>query len=84
MAVVNEELFVVEVEGYEGVDGSIIVRNDRAADDPAFGKTDILYCIAQLDSDGILRFQDWGYRTPEEARAVLHVHPSQSANAVDQ
>ena len=63
--------FVVEVEGYEGEDGQILVENDRADGSPAFGMRDKIYCIAQLDDDGVIRFNDWGYATAAEARKAL-------------
>ena len=56
---------IVEVDGFEGDHGSIVVTNDRA---PRQGLGDKLYCLGVLDSTGVVRFVDWGYATIEEAR----------------
>jgi hypothetical protein len=61
---------IVEVEGYEGVDGEIAVTNFRA-ETQSFGVPDKIYCIGRLDPDGVVRFSDWGYATAEEARASI-------------
>lgn len=61
---------IVEVEGYEGQDGEIVVQNWRA-DKPGFGVSHIIYCIAALGDDGVVRFDDWGYATADEAREAL-------------
>lgn len=63
---------VIEVEGYEGEDGSIVVWNDRAARGRGFGVSEKLYCIGAVGADGVVRFNDWGYATAEEARAALN------------
>ena len=57
---------IVEVEGYEGEVGSIIVTNDEAPSEPPR-----IYCIGQIGEDGILRFIDWGYATAAEAEEAL-------------
>lgn len=62
---------IVEVEGYEGQDGEIVVENWRA-NQPGFGVSNIIYCIAALGDDGVVRFDDWGYATAEEAREALN------------
>ena len=61
-------MLIVEVEGYEGEDGSIIVSNDRALTTRKCGAPDKLYCLAIQGEDGVIRFIDWGYATIEEAR----------------
>ena len=52
--------FIVEVEGYEGEDGQILVDNYRANGTPKFGSPDKIYCIAAMDADGVIRINDWG------------------------
>ncbi len=59
--------FVIEVEGYEGRDGEIVVVNECARDDPSCGRPHLLYCVGEQGDDGVIRFFDWGYRTIEEA-----------------
>jgi hypothetical protein len=61
---------IIEVEGYEGEDGSIVVWNDRAARS-GLGVSDRIYCIGEMAADGVIRFNDWGYATAAEARAAL-------------
>jgi hypothetical protein len=61
---------IVEVEGFEGEDGEIVVENWRA-DRKGDGLSHILYCIAALGEDGVVRFDDWGYATAEEAKEAL-------------
>lgn len=62
-------LIIIEVQGFEGETGSIIVANDRA-DSDGLGKGDRLYCVAELDDTDVARFVDWGYATIAEARAA--------------
>ena len=59
--------FIVEVEGFEGERGAIVVEND---DVPS--PQPRLYCIGLLkdDHDGVIRFVDWGYPTIKSARAA--------------
>ena len=62
----SERQLIVEVEGYEGEVGSIVVTNDRvAAESPR------IYCIGTVGPDGVLRFNDWGYATAAEAEDAL-------------
>ena len=61
---------IIEVEGYEGENGSIVVWNERAARS-GLGVSDRIYCIGEMAADGVIRFNDWGYATAEEAREVL-------------
>jgi len=65
---------IIEVEGYEGEDGSIVVWNDRAARGRGFGLSDRIYCIGEMAADGVVRFNDWGYATAEEAREAVGGH----------
>jgi hypothetical protein len=65
----SNRLIIIEVEGFEGEAGSIVVTNDRA-DSDGLGKGDRLYCIAELDVADVARFVDWGYATIAEARAA--------------
>ena len=62
---------IVEVEGYEGEDGEIVVENFRAATGAEFGRSDQIYCIAEMGADGMIRFNDWGYATAAEAREAV-------------
>ena len=59
--------FVVEVEGFEGERGAIVVQNDDVPEGQPR-----LYCIGVLrdDRDGVIRFIDWGYPTIAAARAA--------------
>ena len=59
--------FIVEVEGFEGERGEIVVTNDDSSE-----TTPRLYCIGLLadDHDGVVRFVDWGYPTIASARAA--------------
>lgn len=50
---------IVEVEGYEGDNGDILVNGSDTA---------MLYCIGMIESDGVLRFVDWGYESAAIAR----------------
>jgi hypothetical protein len=59
-------LVVIEIEGYEGEDGAIVVENYRS-----LGVRDRLYCIGELGDDGVVRIIDFGYATVEEASKVL-------------
>lgn len=61
---------IVEVEGYEGEDGQIVVENYRA-ERLGMGKPNIIYCIASLSENGLVTLNDWGYATLEEARMAL-------------
>ena len=63
-------LIIVEVEGYDSEDGSIVVENHRARR-RGLGRGDIIYCIGRNEGDGVVRFNDWGYATIEEARAAV-------------
>jgi len=63
---------IIEVEGYEGQDGSISVLNERALRSKAFGVPEKIYCIGAMGADGVIRFDDWGYATAEQARYALH------------
>ena len=64
------DLVIVEVEGYESEDGSIVVENHRA-ERCGVGRANIIYCIGTVDGDGVVRFNDWGYATIEEARVAI-------------
>ena len=64
------DIIVVEVEGYDSEDGSIVVENHRA-ERRGLGRANIIYCIGRADSDGVVRLNDWGYATVEEARAAI-------------
>jgi hypothetical protein len=35
------------------------------------GRPNVIYCIASVDKDGLVRLTDWGYATFEEARTAL-------------
>ena len=61
---------IVEVEGYEGDDGEIVVQNFRA-ERLGMGKPHIIYCIGEVDGHGLVRLNDWGYATEAEARKAL-------------
>jgi hypothetical protein len=61
---------IVEVEGYEGEDGQIVVENHRA-ERIGMGRPNVIYCIGSVDKDGLVRLTDWGYATFEEARTAL-------------
>jgi hypothetical protein len=61
---------IVEVEGYEGDDGEIVVHNFRA-ERLGMGKPHIIYCIGEIDDHGLVRLGDWGYATEAEARQAL-------------
>lgn len=63
-----QSTIIVEVEGFEGELGRIEITNARA--EAGLGRDDRLYCVAQVDADGIARFVDWGYATIDEARAA--------------
>ena len=43
---------------------------------------DRIYCIGEVDDDGVVRFLDWGYATADEARADDHDTAARSACAV--
>ena len=46
------------------------------------GVGDRIYCIGELDDDGVVRFHDWGYATAQEARdALRHLSRPKSADA---
>lgn len=62
-----DRTLIIEVEGFEGEDGSIEVRNHRA-DAGEGGTPDRLFCVAVIDESGVGRFVDWGYATVDEAR----------------
>ncbi len=68
---VSRQHLIVEVEGYDGASGRIVVENDRADGSARFGTRDKIYCIATLGPDGVVRFTDWGYATANEARATI-------------
>ena len=63
-------LIIVEVEGYDSEDGSIVVENHRTERLGA-GRGNVIYCIGTIEGDGVVRFNDWGYATIEEARAAI-------------
>lgn len=71
---------IVEVEGYDGEDGTIMVLNGRA-ESIGLGVEHKLDCIASLDPDGVVRFNDWGYATAEEAQLALKGRLRAQANA---
>lgn len=71
--------FIVEVEGFDGEDGRIVVENDRADGSRAFGDPDKIYCIAAMGDDGVVRFNDWGYATAAEALDALAARNRASA-----
>jgi hypothetical protein len=59
----DTELFIVEVESFEGQDAAISVTD---ADGAALRA---LYCIARRDeASGVLRLVDYGYASINEAR----------------
>ena len=62
---------IIEVEGYDGESGAIIVTNHRAGPPEELGSNDRIFCIGELDDEGVVRFLDWGYATAEEARDAL-------------
>ena len=65
---------IVEVEGFQGEDSSIIVVRDGEEPRPDTH----VYCIGVLDGD-VVRLVDWGYLSEEDARQVLrkeHEHES--------
>lgn len=64
-----DRTLIIEVEGFEGEDGSIEVRNHRAEAGEG-GAPDRLFCVALVDESGVGRFVDWGYATVAEARAA--------------
>jgi hypothetical protein len=64
----QEPMLIIEVEGYAGDDGQIVVTNHRAAE--GLGTPTRLYCVGALGGDGVVRLVDWGYATAEEARAA--------------
>lgn len=57
---------IVEIEGYVGAGGEIIVVNALAED--GIGRDDRLFCIASQDDDGVFRLIDWGYATLADAQ----------------
>lgn len=59
----NRELFIVEVDSFEGEHASVSVTDVNGAPLHA------LYCIARRDSkSGVLQFVDYGYASVNEAR----------------
>lgn len=62
-----DHTLIIEVEGFQGEDGSIEVRNHRAEAGEG-GAPDRLFCVAVVDESGVGRFVDWGYATVAEAR----------------
>lgn len=60
--------FIIEVEGFEGREGEILVTNDRGARGYSLGRPDVLFCVGSMGTDGVIQFLDWGYATIEEAR----------------
>ena len=75
--------FIVEVEGYDGDDGEIVVSNYRSANTPPFGAPDKVYCIGEMGTDGVIRFHDWGYATAKEARDALRWRPRSAIEHLD-
>jgi hypothetical protein len=73
---------IVEVEGYEGEDGQIVVENYRA-ERIGMGRPNTIYCIASVDKDGLVRLTDWGYATLEEARTALGYRKSAQSRKAD-
>jgi hypothetical protein len=67
-APMHEPLVIVEVDSFRGANGEIRVTNERAADGE--GSATRLFCVGALGGDGVIRFVDWGYPTPEAARAA--------------
>lgn len=66
-----DKVVLVEVEGYEGLAGSIIVTDETGAStDEDFGINPKLYCVGILDADNKVTLVDWGYASPEEAKAA--------------
>jgi hypothetical protein len=65
-----ETTVIVEVDGYDGEDGSIVVENYRA-DRLGMGRPNIIYCIGELGDNGVVRLSDWGYATAAEAREAI-------------
>ena len=62
---------IIEVEGYDGDEGSIVVANDRAGSErEPMGMPDRIFCVGQIGDDGVVRIVDWGYATANEARAA--------------
>ena len=64
-----DRTLIIEVEGFQGEDGSIEVRNHRAEASEG-GTPDRLFCVALIDESGVGRFMDWGYATVAEARCA--------------
>jgi hypothetical protein len=65
-----DNLVMVEVEGYDGEDGQIVVENYRA-ERIGMGKPHIIYCIGLLDENRLVQITDWGYATIAEAREAI-------------
>ena len=65
MSMSKRELYIVEVDGFEGERSRIELSASSGASIRA------LYCIAaRNEKTGILQFVDYGYETLEEARAA--------------
>lgn len=61
----DHELYIVEVDGFEGESASISVTDADGAPLPA------VYCIARRnDTTGVLQFVDYGYTSLGEVRAA--------------
>ena len=74
-----DRTLIIEVEGFQGEDGSIEVLNHRAEAGEG-GTLDRLFCVAVIDESGVGRFVDWGYATVAEARRAW---PEASASTAD-
>lgn len=55
---------IVEVDEFDGEDSGIEIRGAQTFR----GGDGLLYCIGLQGNDGVIRFVDYGYRTPEEAK----------------
>lgn len=59
----DKDLFIVEVDSFEGEHASIAVTDARGAPLRA------VYCIARrIEGSGVLQFVDYGYASLSEAR----------------
>ena len=66
---------IIEVEGYDGESGSIIVTKQRADSPTSLGALDRIHCIGEGDDGGIVRFLDWGLRDRRGGQRGIEKHP---------